>query len=145
VKARAAVAISIQGPSQPQFLILASRRAAGWRLLDDGDGNNDGNRIKFVAPHSFSIWTTYNVTPEVNIGGGVNYTGTRYVNDANTQKFKPYARVDATIGYKASENLDLRVNVQNLTDKLYYDASHVGIFANVAPGRSALLTANLRY
>ncbi|SCW81334.1 catecholate siderophore receptor [Sphingobium faniae] len=115
------------------------------KLLDDGAGNNDGNKIKFVAPHSFSLWTTYNITPQFNMGGGVNYTGTRYVNDANTQKFKPYARVDATIGYRVSENLDLRVNVQNLTNKLYYDASHVGIFANVAPGRSALLTANLRY
>ena len=137
--------VGVSGNITPEWNIFGGYTYLDAKLLDDGDGNNDGNRIKFVAPHSFSIWTTYNVTPEVNIGGGVNYTGTRYVNDANTQKFKPYARVDATIGYKASENLDLRVNVQNLTDKLYYDASHVGIFANVAPGRSALLTANLRY
>ena len=135
----------VSGNITPQWHIFGGYTYLDARLIDDGSGSNDGNRIKFVAPHSFSIWTTYDVTPVFNIGGGVNYTGTRYVNDANTQMFKPYARVDATIGYKVSENLDLRVNVQNLTNKLYYDASHVGIFANVAPGRSALLTANLRY
>ena len=135
----------VSGNITPEWNIFGGYTYLDAKLIDDGSGTNDGNRIKFVAPHSFSIWTTYKVTPEFDIGGGVNYTGTRYVNDANTQKFRPYARVDATIGYKVSDNLDLRVNVQNLTNKLYYDASHVGIFANVAPGRSALLTANLRY
>lgn len=135
----------VSGNITPEWNIIGGYTYLDPKLVDDGAGNNDGNKIKFVAPHSFSIWTTYNVTSRVNIGGGVNYTGSRYVNDANTQKFKPYARVDLTFGYKVNDNMDLRLNVQNFTNKLYYDASHVGIFANVAPGRSALLTANLRY
>lgn len=137
--------LGFSGNVTPQWNIFGGYTYLNARLLDDGAGTNDGNKIKFVAPHSFSIWTTYNITPAFNMGAGVNYTGTRYVNDANTQKFSPYARVDATIGYRVNDNLDLRINVQNLTNKLYYDASHVGLFANVAPGRSALLTANLRY
>ncbi|MGE4323691.1 MAG: TonB-dependent receptor [Sphingobium sp.] len=135
----------ISGNITPEWNVFGGYTYLNAKLLDDGSGNNDGNKTKFVAPHSFSLWTTYKVLPEFDIGGGINYTGKRYVNDANTLWFKPYARVDATIGYKVSENLDLRLNVQNLTNKLYYDASHVGLFANVAPGRSALLTANLRY
>lgn len=137
--------IGVSGNITPQWNIFGGYTYLDAKLIDDGSGTNDGNKIKFVAPHSFSIWTTYNATPEFDIGGGVNYTGKHFVNDANTQWFKPYARVDATFGYKVNANLDLRVNAQNLLNKLYYDASHVGIFANVAPGRSALLTANLRY
>ena len=135
----------VSGNITPEWNIFGGYTYLNAKLIDDGTGANAGNKIKFVAPHSFSVWTTYKITPEFDIGGGVNYTGKRYVNDANTQWFKPYARIDATIGYKVSDNLDLRLNVQNLTNKLYYDASHVGIFANVAPGRSALLTANLHY
>ena len=135
----------VSGNITPQWNLFGGYTYLDAKLIDDGAGNNDGNKIKFVAPHSFSIWTTYNITPEFNIGGGVNYTGSRYVNDANTQKFKPYTRVDATIGYKVTDNLDLRLNAQNLTNKLYYDASHVGLFANVAPGRSVLLSAGLSY
>ncbi|MFV0644746.1 MAG: TonB-dependent receptor [Sphingomonadaceae bacterium] len=135
----------VSGNITPEWNVFGGYTYLDAKLIDDGAGGNDGNRIKFIAPHSFSIWTTYNITPEFDMGGGVNYTGTRYVNDANTQKFKPYARVDLTVGYKASDALAFRINVQNLTNKLYYDASHVGLFANVAPGRSALLTASLNY
>lgn len=137
--------VGVSGNITPEWNIFGGYTYLDPDLIDDGAGSNDGNRIKFVASHSFSLWTTYKLTPDFDLGGGVNYVGRRYVNDANTQWFRPYARLDATIGYKVSDNLDLRVNVQNLTNKLYYDASHVGIFANVAPGRSALLTANLRY
>lgn len=135
----------VSGNITPEWNIFGGYTYLDARLIDDGAGDNDGNQIKFIAPHSFSVWSTYKVTPQFDIGGGINYTGKRYVNDANTLTFRPYARLDATIGYAVSDNLDLRLNVQNLTNKLYYDASHVGIFANVAPGRSALLTANLRY
>jgi len=137
--------LGVSGNITPEWNIFGGYTYLDAKLIDDGAGNNSGNQIKFIAPHSFSIWSTFKVTPQLDLGGGVNYTGKRYVNDANTQTFRPYARLDATIGYAVSDNLDLRLNVQNLTNKLYYDASHVGIFANVAPGRSALLTANLRY
>jgi len=137
--------LGVSGNITPAWNVFGGYTYLDAKLIDDGAGNNSGKQIKFIAPHSFSLWSTYQVTPQLDLGGGVNYTGKRYVNDANTQTFRPYARLDATIGYAVSDNLDLRLNVQNLTNKLYYDASHVGIFANVAPGRSALLTANLRY
>lgn len=137
--------LSATGNITPEWDIVAGYTYLDAKLRDDGRGDNDGNVLKFIAPHSFSIWSTYDVTPKLNIGGGVNYVGRRYVNDDNTLKFKPYARFDASIGYAINENIDVRVNVQNLTDKTIYDASHVGLFALVAPGRSALLTASFRY
>lgn len=137
--------IGISGNITPEWNIFGGYTYLDAKLLDDGTGANAGHKIKFVAPHSFSLWTTYQVTPAIDVGGGIDYTGKRYVNDANSYWFKPYARVDATIGYKVNDNLDLRLNVQNLTNKLYYDAAHVGVFANVAPGRSALLSVNLNY
>ncbi|WP_221931031.1 TonB-dependent siderophore receptor [Telmatospirillum sp. J64-1] len=114
-------------------------------LRDDGAGTNEGNLLKFIAPHSFSLWTTYDVTSAFTLGGGAFYTDRRYVNDANTMKFDPYWRFDAMASYRVNDRLDLQLNVLNLLDETIYDASHVGAFALVAPGRSALLTANVRF
>ncbi|WP_293860731.1 TonB-dependent siderophore receptor [Sphingomonas sp. SCN 67-18] len=140
--------ISATGNITPAWDIVAGYTYLDAKLIDDAQApatSNNGNVLKFVAPHSFSIWTTYDVTPDFNLGGGVNYVGRRFVNDDNTLRFNPYARFDLTASYKVSDNLDLRLNIQNLTDKTIFDASHVGLFAVVAPGRSALFSASLRY
>lgn len=123
----------------------------GYTYLDaevvksGGDGSNDGNRSKFIAPNSFSLWSSYDLTDRWTVGAGANYMDQRYMNDANTVSIDDYWRYDAMLAYKVNKNLDLQLNVLNLTDETIYDASHVGLFATVAPGRSAELTANFRF
>lgn len=104
-----------------------------------------GNQSKFIAKRSGSLWTMYKVTPELSVGGGATYTGKRYVNDANTMYFDPTWRWDASATYQVNQKLSLRLNVLNLTNERIYDASHVGIFAVMAPGRSALLNATYHF
>ncbi|WP_442112094.1 TonB-dependent receptor [Pseudomonas sp. NUPR-001] len=124
---------------------------AGYTYLDaevvksGGDGSNDGNQSKFIAPNSFSLWSSYDLTDRWTVGAGANYMDERYMNDANTVTIDDYWRYDAMVGYKVNKNLDLQLNVLNLTDETIYDASHVGLFATVAPGRSAELTANFKF
>lgn len=124
---------------------------AGYTYLDaevvksGGDRSNDGNQSKFIAPNSFSLWSSYDITERWRVGGGANYMDDRYMNDANTITVEDYWRYDAMVGYKVSKNLDLQLNVLNLTDETIYDASHVGLFATVAPGRSAELTASFTF
>ncbi|MDH4567718.1 TonB-dependent siderophore receptor [Pseudomonas sp. BN414] len=125
---------------------------AGYTYLDpttrkyrSGGVDYAGNQMKFIAPESFSLWTTYALDDKWTIGGGANYMDERYLDDANTRKLESYWRYDAMLGYKVNRNLDLQLNILNLADETIYDASHVGVFANVAPGRSAELTANFRF
>lgn len=126
---------------------------AGYTYLDaktvkyapGASTNVDGNRTKFIAPNSGSVWTTYALTDRWKIGGGANYVDKRYTNDENTKSLDSYWRYDAMVAYRVNKNLDLQLNVLNLTDETYYDASHVGMFATVAPGRSAELAANVRF
>ena len=47
--------------------------------------------------------------------------------------------------YVVSRNVTLQLNVQNLTDKLYFDKVSSPHYAGVAPGRSATLTANMKF
>lgn len=124
---------------------------AGYTYLDaevvksGGDRSNDGNQSKFIAPNSFSLWSSYDLNDRWRVGAGANYMDERYMNDANTITVDDYWRYDAMVGYKVNKNLDLQLNVLNLTDETIYDASHVGLFATVAPGRSAELTASFTF
>jgi catecholate siderophore receptor len=49
------------------------------------------------------------------------------------------------VAYKLSKNVDLQLNVQNLTDETYYDKAFSTHFANQAAGRTALLSTNFHF
>jgi len=83
--------------------------------------------------------------PNLTLGGGATYMSSRWMNDANTLELPSYWRYDAMATYVINRNINIRLNVLNLADKTIYDGSHVGIFANVSPGRSAIATVNFSY
>lgn len=95
------------------------------------------------APHgNLTFWTTYQLLPDLQVGGGGQYMGSRYAQTtAPVEQAPSYVTLDAMAKYTLSERFDLQVNVYNLTDKYYYDMMH---FAFVTPGagRSAMLTLN---
>ena len=104
-----------------------------------------GNRFANIAPHSFSLWSVYQFTPQIDGGFGAQYVARRYANNANTRWLPSYWRFDATVGYKFNEHVDFRINALNLTDETYYDSTHNGQHALVAPGRSVLVTTNVKF
>jgi catecholate siderophore receptor len=48
-------------------------------------------------------------------------------------------------GYQIDKNLSLQLNIQNLTDKRYFDAAYSSHYAQVAAGRLSYLTLNFTY
>jgi len=56
-----------------------------------------------------------------------------------------YWRYDAMAAYRVNKNLDLQLNVQNLTDKRYFDQVYGSHYAHVAAGRTALLSTNFHF
>ena len=101
-----------------------------------------GFPLPFTPHNNVKLWTTYQVLPELEIGGGGEYVGSRYAQTtAPIEQAPGYMTLDAMAKYTINEQMDVQVNVYNLTDKLYYDMMH---FAFVVPGagRSAMLTLN---
>ena len=78
-------------------------------------------------------------------GFGAQYVSRRYANNANTRWLPSYWRFDATVGYKFNQTVDFRINALNLTDETYFDSTHNGQHALVAPGRSVLFTTNVTF
>ena len=125
---------------------------AGYTYLDpkvkkyrNGANVFDGKQIKFIAKNSATLWTTYKPIQDWTIGGGVSYVGQRFVNDDNSLKLPSHTLYDAMLGYQVSRNLEMQLNVNNISDTRVYDASHVGLFANVGQGRSYMLNANYSF
>ena len=106
---------------------------------------NDGNELPNTPKNSASLWTTYQVTPKLTIGGGAFYVDDVFGNVANTTMVESYVRYDAMAAYKLTKNIDLQLNVQNLTDETYYDKAFSTHFANQAAGRTALLSTNFHF
>lgn len=118
---------------------------AGYAQDDSGayvPSPDNGNRMHYIARHSLAVWSTYQVDDRWTVGGGATYTGKRFMNAANTAELPSQWRVDAMAAFKIDERANLQMNVNNIFDEKLYDASHVGLFANVQAGRSVMLKLN---
>ncbi len=126
---------------------LVDPGAAGDRNGKVTNLNNPakGNQLPNTPNNTFTLWTTYNVTQKLTIGGGAFYVDDVWGDNNNTVYVPSYTRYDAMASYKLSKNVELQLNVQNLTDKTYYDKAYSAHFANQAAGRTALLSTNFHF
>lgn len=104
---------------------------------------SNGNVLPNTPRHSASLWSTYRIGKAWEIGGGAVYSSERLVNNANTAVVDGYTRFDATVAY-LTKQYDLRLNMQNLTDKQYFDVASGGR-ATPATGRTVMATVTYRF
>ena len=65
-------------------------------------------------------------------GGGVLYSSDRWLNNYETAKVDGYTRVDATVAW-LQPSYELRLNLQNLNDREYFEGSSAGRATPVRP------------
>jgi catecholate siderophore receptor len=107
---------------------------------------DEGNHTPSTPRNNFTFWSTYDVVPEkLTIGAGATFVDSQFGNIANSVEIPSYWRYDAMASYKLSKNVDLQLNVQNLTDKRYFDQVFQTHYAHVAAGRTALMSANFHF
>ena len=110
-------------------------------------GLTDGQPFPNTPKNSFSLWSTYQVTPRFKFGGGANYMA-KVMGSTNptTPKWVPdYWRFDANATFIVNDKLTAQLNIQNLTDKVYYSQAYPTHYATIAPGRSAVLSLNAKF
>lgn len=141
------IELSASGAITPKWDVWAGYTYLDPKIKKYRNGSNvfDGNQIKFIAKNSASLWTTYKFMPDWTAGAGVTYVGQRFVDDANILKLPSHTVYDAMVRYDVNKSFNLQFNVNNISNARVYDASHVGIFANVGPGRSYMLNATYRF
>ena len=105
----------------------------------------NGNQMPNVPKNSATLWTTYQVLPQLQLGAGATAMDKVYGDLANTKYVPGYVRYDAMARYNVNENVDLQLNVNNLSDERYFTKAYASHYATEAEGRSAVLSLNFKY
>ncbi|MEW6125293.1 MAG: TonB-dependent siderophore receptor [Pseudomonadota bacterium] len=103
-----------------------------------------GKELPNAPPNSFSMWTSYDITPQLTIAGGATFNDDTFANANNTVYVPSYWNFDAMASYQFTKNFQVQLNVYNLTNELYY-AQYYGGHAVPAAGRYATLTARATF
>jgi len=122
--------------------------SAGYSYLDGEQvdrGGDTGLRPRELPEHSFSIWNNVVITEKFGVGIGLTHQDESFINNSNTAVLPSYTRIDAAAYYTVSDRLSLQLNIENLTDELYFPHSHATHQATVGAPLNARLTANYRF
>jgi catecholate siderophore receptor len=134
------------------FAGLALMRARIDEARPGGNPNVEGMRPRNTPGYSYNLWSTYKLDHGWKIGGGVEAKGERlaYGIGAGTAPITPnkvpsYQRWDAMVSYE-QRHYEIKLNVQNLFDKRYYDAIYES-GGHVIPGigRTVQLVTEIKY
>jgi catecholate siderophore receptor len=98
--------------------------------------------------NSFTAQTDFTFAERFTVGGGAIYNSRQYGSfgvGGVTRSIDPYWRVDLNASARITENIEVRVNAQNLLNERYYDRTYTTHFVNQAPGRTVIGTLSISY
>jgi catecholate siderophore receptor len=124
----------LQGQVVPDWFI-----SAGYSYLDGAQVDafgNEGLRPRELPENMFSVWNNVTLTDRIGLGIGLTHQGESFITNGNvtyqglngdsvtTRAVLPaYTRVDAAAYFDVSDDLRLQVNIENLTNTLYFPNS----------------------
>jgi catecholate siderophore receptor len=97
-----------------------------------------GDRPGLTPVNSGSVWTTYRVAPQWLLGVGANYRSSQSPEGQRAYHARSFVTFDAMAEYAITPTVSLKLNVMNLTNKLYADTLYRGFYQPGAPRRVQL-------
>ena len=147
------IELGVSGNITRQWQVFGGYTWMDSELVSGAYNNvNVGDPLANTPEHSFSLFSTYRVTPKLSLGGGVYHVSDSFGGNqggagggANRVYAPAWTRVDLFASYDLTDSASLQLNVQNAGDEEYIMRTNGVHHADVAPGRQAILTLNLRY
>jgi len=141
-----------------RILEVAENINATTGAVTVADARYVGQPARNTPPWTINLWSTYKLTPQWKLGGGLEAKAQRYAYSptgafptwpggtsfaANTAP--AYVRWDAMAAYEAKD-WTLRLNVKNLFDRLYWDSVYDnGGFSIPGPRRTVVLSGEFKF
>jgi catecholate siderophore receptor len=97
--------------------------SAGYSYLD-GQNGSTGLRPRELPEHMFSMWNRFQFGKRLGLGIGLTHQGQTFADNRNLAILPSYTRLDAAIYYRVSADLRIQLNIENLTDTLYFPNAH---------------------
>jgi len=88
---------------------------------DNNTPNTTGNRLAGVPWHNASVLAVYSLG-DMEFGGSINHVGARRANNNNvsTVELPSYRTVDLFTRWRATDHVNVTLNLNNLLNKRYY-------------------------
>jgi catecholate siderophore receptor len=107
-------------------------------------------RLAPNTPHdAVNVWSTVEPCSRLTLGGGFTAVSHRYADTENTAGVPEYVVFNAMASYKINEHFQVQLNVNNVTDKLYFTGIYyTGVQENhtlPSAGRTLIGTASYRF
>lgn len=155
--------LGLAGNFTPRWSAYAGMAFMQSKILENSaDPQQEGGKMKNVPDTTFNLWTTYAFTPELSGSLGAQYVGKRRHASGNTVTRGPfkghstdkyadsYWIANASVSYNLNENVNLRLNVNNIFDKFYLQQASSSsdgfqLFGVPGAGRTIFLTAEASF
>ena len=144
----AGVEIDVAGRINPRWEIFASYMWMPIARVDAAAstvvlvGNRAGDRPGLSPRHSGTVWTTYQITPQWRVGGGINFRSKQAPADVTAPAWEApgFITADLMAEYNVSDRYSIKANLTNITDKLYAESLYRGHYI---PGAGRQLQVSL--
>ena len=143
------IEVGVTGRPLPRLQLFGGYTYLDATIRRAADPAQQGARFANVPRHSASLLATYDATDRLMVGGQVTardriFGGTQAAGDASVPGF---VRLDAVARFNVASSVQVRANVLNVTNTLYYDTLYRSgtPFVYVAPGRSALVSLTVGF
>ena len=131
--------LQLQGQLSDHWFI-----SAGYSFLD-GEQADGVRRPRELPENMFSLWNSFRVTDVFSLGLGLTHQDESFINNGNSAVLPSYTRIDAAAYYDVSDAVRIQLNVENLTDELYFPNSHSTHQATVGAPLNARLSIRGRF
>jgi len=135
---------------------LAGKVTSRWQVSggytwQDGHLKDAGSiRTAQVPHHQFALWNRYDFNRTAGVGLGVVHQSAQWAALHNpgvstATRLPGFTRVDAALFVRASDRVELQVNVENLLDEEYFADAHNNNNISVGAPINARFTASVKF
>ena len=143
------VEVGIDGYVTEIWEITANYTHLSDKITKTGDPLSQGKYAPNTPHDAVNLWTTVEPTVAWTIGAGFTGVSHRYADTENSAGVPAYVVFNAMSSYAVNQHFKLQINLNNVTNKLYFTSIYyVGIEENhalPAAGRTLIGIANYRF
>lgn len=143
--------LTAMGNITPDWQVIAGYTLQHATVREGSNVAQDGSsNLPYTPEHAFTLWTQYQATDAISLGGGTRYVGSMHRGTDGAVGTPSYTEdywvADARVGYKVNNNLDLQFNVYSVFDTNYVASiNKSGYRYHPGEPRTFQLTANVHF
>jgi iron complex outermembrane recepter protein len=146
------VELDMAGTILPHWNVIVAYAYTEAKIVTDLYLGTAGNRLSNVPKNGGRIWTTYSLLGgeprRLTLGAGLTARSAREGDMKNDYLLPGFATVDAMASYSfplSKSNLILQVNLHNLLNRNYFEASGDFLRGRIAPGSPLAVMSSIRF